>query len=347
MDHDPDGKDDYSFTAAYTLSETAMGGYDGSWKVVKVALADFNRFAGVWDGDLNQSVIGEFDSTEVAKFSIGNTGQAIATAVYFDQIWTGNPEFDFIPPAEVTGVSATGGQYYNLVFWNKVDGEKDESYTVYASSSPISDINAPGIEMIVKDWPASEGLTATHWLEYPLEDKAVDYYYAVTCKDAAGNVGEPGASSAVNNTAEGVPTIHYMPGFTFKADGDFSEWDGVPVMPWELYGSESNVAAGAFAGGDADLTATIYMAMDDTYLYVAADVIDDVFYYDVGQVSSWWTQDALEIYIGMWDQNGKDIHTKGPADSRGEEPDYKLIFLQDRYYNEYKNIHNGVRKLLN
>ena len=341
VDHDPDGKDDYSFTAAYTLTETSMG-YDGTWKEVKIALTDFNRFAGVWDGDLGQSVIGEFDSTEVAKFSIGNTGQVIATAVYFDQIWTGNPEFDFVPPDEVTGVSGTAGEYYNLVFWNKVSGEVDESYSVYASANPITDINAPGIEVVVKDWPASEGLTATHWLQYPLADNAIDYYYAVTCKDAAGNVGLPGSSSAINNTAEGVPTIHYMPGFTFKADGNFDEWTGVPVMPWKMYCTTSNVAAGAFRDDDGDLTATTYLAMDDDYLYVAADVIDDVFEYDAGQVSSWWTQDALELFIGLWDQNGKDIHTKGPADSRGAEPDYKLIFLQDRYYNEYKNIHNGV-----
>jgi hypothetical protein len=340
VDHDPEGKDDYSFTAAYTLTDTSMG-YDGTWKEVKVALADFNRFAGVWDGDLGQSVVGEFDSTEVAKFSIGNTGQAIATAVYFDQIWTGNPEFDFIPPDEVTGVSGTAGEYYNLVFWNKVPGEVDESYSVYASPNPITDIDAAGIELVVKDWPASEGLTATHWLQYPLADNAIDYYYAVTCKDAAGNVGPPGSSSAINNTAEGVPTIHYMPGFTFKADGNFDEWTGVPVMPWKMYGSTSNVGAGAF-DDDADLTATTYMAMDDDYLYVAADVIDNVFEYDAGQVSSWWTQDALELFIGLWDQNGKDIHTTGPEQSRGAEPDYKLIFLQDRYYNEYKNTHNGT-----
>jgi hypothetical protein len=340
VDHDPDGKDDYSFTAAYTLTELSMG-YDGTWKEVKVALTDFNRFAGVWDGDLGQSVVGEFDSTEVAKFSMGNTGTAITTDVYFDQVWTGNPEFDFIPPVEVTGVSGTGGDYYNLVFWEKVAGEKDESYSVYASANPITDINAAGIEVVVIDQPASEGLTVTHWLQYPLKDTAIDYYYAVTCKDAAGNVGPPGKSSAVNNTAEGVATIHYMPGFTFKADGDFKEWDGVPVSPWKMFGSTSNVGAGAF-DDDADLTATTYMAMDDDYLYIAADVTDNVFEYDAGQVASWWTQDALELFIGLWDQNGKAIHTKGPADSRGAEPDYKLVFVQDRYYNEYKNIHNGV-----
>ena len=340
VDHDPEGKDDYAFTASYTLTETSMG-YDGTWKSVKVALTEFNRFAGVWDGDLGQSVPGEFDSTEVAKFSIGNMGQVIASNVYFDDVWTGNPEFDFIPPDEVTGVSGTAGAYYNLVFWNKVSGEENEVYTVYASSNPITDVTAAGIEVVVENWPASESLTATHWLQYPLADNAIDYYYAVTCKDAAGNIGPAGTSSAINNIAEGVPSIHYMPGFTFKADGNFDEWTGVPVMPWKLDCTVNNVAAGSFNDDPNDLSPTAYVAVDDQYLYVAVDVIDDSHVYSSDQVGSWWTQDAFEFFIGMWDQNGKGIHTAGPSDSRGEEPDYKLIFLEDRYYNEYKNNYNG------
>jgi len=337
VDHDPEGKDDYSFTAAYTLTEASVG-YDGTWKQVKIALTDFNRFAGVWDDDLGESVPGEFDSTEVAKFSIGNVGQAIASAVYFDDVWTGNPEFDFTPPDEVTGVTATEGDFYNLVFWSEVDGETGETYSVYASTSPIDDINAPGVEIVVENQlEGIEGNTVTHWLQYPLKDGDLTYYYAVNCKDENGNVGPAGKSSPVTNAGEGVPTIHYMPGFTFKADGDLSEWEGVPVMPWEMDCTINNVAAGSFTDDPNDLSPTAYVAVDDQYLYVAVDVIDDSHVYDPAEVDNWWTQDAFEFFIGMWDQNGKPIHTAGPANNRGAEPDYKLIFVEDGYHNEFKS----------
>ena len=334
---------DHPFPATYVLTEASMG-YDGTWKQVKVALADFNRFAGTWSNGLNASVPGEMDSTRVEKLQITNNGQDVTGAVvYLDDIWTGNPEFDFIPPAAPAGVSASTGEYYNLVFWQEV--ESDAAYSVYGSTSPITDVTAAGVEIIVKDKLGSLGLTATHWLQYPLESKNLTYYYAVVCKDAAGNVGEAGFSESVDNLGEAVPSIHFMPGFTFKADGDLSEWDGANIMPWMLDCSladntgntQPNVAAGSFDADGADLTAEAYMAIDADYLYVAAYVTDNSHVYSASSVGSWWTQDALELFMGMWDQNGKNIHTKGPAASRGAEPDYKLIFLEDGYHNEYKS----------
>ncbi len=337
VDHDPDGKDDYSFTASYALTEASVG-YDGTWKEVKIALTDFNRFAGVWDGDLGQSVPGEFDSTEVAVFSIGNMGQAIASPVYFDDVWTGNPEFDFTPPDEVAGVTAVAGDYYNLVFWNEVPGETGETYTVYASTNEITDLDAPGVEIVVENQlEGIEGNTVTHWLQYPLSNSDLTYYYAVNCKDEAGNVGPTGNSSPVTNVGEAVPSIHFMPTFTFKADGDLSEWINAGVMPWEMDCTINNIAAGTFDNDPNDLSPTAYVAVDDQYLYVAVDVIDNSRVYDAGEIGAWWTQDAFEFFIGMWDQNGKGIHTAAPYDNRGAEPDYKLIFLEDGYHNEYKS----------
>ncbi len=318
----------------YTLTEASMV-YDGSWKNVKVALRDFNRFAGVWDGDLNQSVPGEFDSTEVAKFSMGNMGQVIATDVYFDDIWTGNPEFDFAPPPQVTNVTGFPGAFYNLVSWDNIASETGETYSLYASTSPITDVSDPTLE-VVATGVTEDVAQAVHYIYYPLTDANITMYYAVTAKDLAGNVGEPGSSDAVTNMAKGVPTISLTPPTNFVADGDPTEWETSGIMPWILKATESNVAAGAFTNDD-DMTATIWLAIDDNNLYVALDVIDDDFYYDPAHVGDWWTQDAFELYIGLWDQNGKPVHDTGPASSRGAEPDYKLIFLEDGYHNEYKH----------
>ncbi len=339
-DEDGDAKEDYAFQATYLLKESEMN-YDNTWKQVKIPLSAFDRFAGVWDDDLQQMVAGEFDSTKVQGFAITGNGQenwnSTTFTIYLDDIWTGNPVFDWIPPAQVTGVSAVPDgaedEYYNLVYWTPVEDETGETYNVYASEIPFTDVHQPGVEII------AQGITedvnsVVHMLYYPLTDHPVTYYYAVECVDVAGNVGPAGFSDAVTNTAKGVATIadHAPPGF--KADGDFSEWND--IKPWELYATQNNIAAGDFTDDD-DLTATVWLAMDDDYFYVAADVIDNVFSYDPAMVANWWTQDAFELFIGLWDQNGKPIHNTSPSDSRGAEPDYKLIFLKDRYYNEYKN----------
>ncbi len=332
-DEDGDAKDDYPFQATYLLKESDMN-YDGTWKMVKVALRDFNRFAGVWDNDLQQMVPGEFDSTKVARFAIVGNGQDFTGhIVYLDDIWTGNPVFDWTPPAQVTGVGAAPGDYYNLVYWTDVDGEQGETYNVYASTKPITDINDPTLEIVAQN--VAEGTSnVVHYIYYPLKDHNVTYYYAVECVDASGNVGPAGFSDAVTNVGKGVPTIWDHAPANFAADGDFTDWEG--FMPWVITPEDNNVAAGDVTDSN-DLTATVYLAFDDDYLYVGADVLDDVFSYDPALVSSWWTQDAFEMFIGLWDQNGKAIHDENPWLNRGAEPDYKLIFLPDRYTNEYRN----------
>jgi hypothetical protein len=338
LDEDGAVKTDYSFQATYALTEAAMG-YDGSWKQVKLPLRAFNRFAGVWDNDLGKNVDGEFDSTKVVRYYITGAGQAFdGKVVYLTDIWTGNPVFDWTAPAQVTGVGGAPGNFYNLVFWDEVPNEAGETYTIYASENPISDVSDPTLEIVASG--VNETVhSVTHWIFYPQNDKNVTIYYAVTCSDASGNVGPAGLSPSVTNTGKGVPTIADQAPPNFAADGNLAEWAG--IMPWVLTPEENNIAAGTVDNA-ADLTATIYVAMDADNLYVALDILDNSFNYDPGQVGSWWTQDAFEFFIGLWDQNGKPIHSANPWNNRGAEPDYKLIFLQDRYVNEYKNSSLGL-----
>lgn len=328
-DTDDDGavKVDYPFQAAYLLTEANMG-WDGTWKSVKIALANFNRYNGCWDNDLGQNVAGEFDFTKLKKFTIGGFGQAFeGKVVYLDDIWTGNPEFDWIPPAQVTGVNAVPAEYYNLVIWQDVPGENGESYNVYAGIEPITDLNAPGIELVAEQ--VLEGIqTAVHWIYYPLVDTEVKYYYAVECADASGNVGPMGGSGVITNTAKGVPTISLNPPANFVADGDLSEWDASGIMPWVLTPETDNVAIGVVDDSD-DLTATVYLAMDADNLYVAIDVIDNVFAYET--TGNWWDWDAFDFHIGLYDWRTPVRHL---SLQRGAEPDYKLIFLQSKLMND-------------
>ncbi len=333
-DVDEDGaiKTDYPFQATYLISEASMG-YDGTWKKVKVALKDFNRNNGCWDNDLGAAAQGTFDFTRLEKFTIGGFGQSFeGKVVYLDDIWTGNPVFDWVPPAVVTNVGAVPSKYYNLVIWEDVKGEASELYNVYASEKPITDMTAPGVEKI-ETGIIENTQTAVHWLKYPLADKEVTWYYAVECVDASGNVGPAGVSGAIMNVAKATPTISLNPPPDFKADADLSEWEANGNMPWILKPETDHVSTGTVSDST-DLKAKIYIAMDNDYLYIAIDVVDDI--YSFSTEGDWFKWDALELFLGLYDQRGA-AHAASPWSNRGTEPDYKFVCQYDRFFNEFRD----------
>ena len=96
------------------------------------------------------------------------------------------------------------------------------------------------------------------------------------------------------------------------ADGDLSEWEG--IMPFVINPSTGHVAVGSVDNDD-DLTGTVYLAIDNDYLYFAADVVDDDYYFGEGD---WWNQDVLQLFFGLYDWRGP----KHTSIIRGDEPDY-------------------------
>jgi len=269
-----------------------------------------------------------FDSSHVVvlQFMAEGSGQA-GKVLWIDYLWTNNPEIDVISPEAPTGVGVTPAQYYNLVIWQDVPGESNETYTVYASTKPITDLNDPEVDVIATKVP--EGTqSAVHWLYYPLKDKDIEYYYAVTCTDEAGNVSKTFGTmqTPVTNTAKGIPTISLTPPTNFAADGDLTEWDESGIQPFVLKPETDYVVVGEISDST-DLMARVYLAMDDDYLYVAGDVIDDVFHFGQG---NWWEQDAFQFFIGLYDWRGP-RHT---SYKRGDEPDYSIIFLPEELFAE-------------
>ena len=293
-----DGKVGYNFTP---VSE-------GGWNHYMFALADFIDF----DGTTN------FNRSAVTVFQVlGEDGNGVSGRTFhFDDMWTGSPEFDVIAPEMPTNVGAIPATYYNLVTWTDVTGESDELYHVYASTSPDVTPGAMGTDLIAVN--VLEGSQATvHYLNYPLVDSDVSYYYAVVCEDAAGNLGElASTSSSVTNTARGVATISLDVPSSFVADGDLSEWFDSDIMPFMVNPETGYTVTGEFAGGNEDLNATVYLAVDNDYLYFAADVIDDSYSYTSD--GNWWEQDALQLFMGLYDSRGP----KHSSFQRGDEPDY-------------------------
>ena len=287
---------------------------DGQWHQYKFALADLVTY---YDGTADFN----FDSVKVMQILTEGTGSG--KTVYLDDIWTGNPEFDVLAPDAPALVAAAPGSYVNLVTWTDVPGETDEVYDVYYSDSPITDVTADGIEIVQLGVAENEQLVE-HLLKAPVVDQDVTYYYAVVCKDAAGNLSEPKASdSPLTNTAKGVTTINPNAPAGFVADGALTDWNG--ITPFRMFPSDGtgSIVTNQSVDGDADLSVNAYVAMDAENLYVGFDVEDDIISSDT--LLATYLRDAPDLFIGLYDWRGP-THT---APQRGEEPDYQIRFNKE------------------
>ena len=271
----------------------------------------------------------------VTAVVVASRWDGVACDFAFDDMFLMNVGIlDVVPPAAVENVSASAYTYYNLVTWSDIDIEEGETYNVYASHSEITDVTATGVDVIATG--VLEGSqAAVHYLYSPLEDEQQSLYYAVVCSDASYNVGEPGLSDAITNTAKGIPTISLNPP-SITADGDLSECYDSGIEPFMLGATDNSWGTPHIIGAvndDNDLSGEIWLAVDENYLYVAADVVDDV--YDGFQpgdgTGGWWENDVLELFIGLYEQSG----SKHVGMMRGDEPDYKFFFLETHAVNDF------------
>ena len=279
------------------------------------------------------------DMVTMKAVLVGQTWAGPPGDYAYDDVWLQNIGLlDVIPPVPVENVSAVPADGYNLVTWSDNDGEEGETYNVYASTEPITDISSPTVDVVVTN--VLEGSqAAVHYLYYPLEDTEVTYYYAVACKDASNNVGEPGTSDgSITNMALGIPTISLDVPTDFAADGDLSEWYDSGIDPFFLGTEDNSWGTPSIVGAvtnDNDLSGQIWLAVDEDYLYVAADVIDDVYdgYQPGDGTGGWWENDVFELFIGFYDQRG----AKHVGMMRGDEPDYKFFFLETHVVNDFNS----------
>ena len=293
---------------------------DGEWHTYKVALKDL-----IYPPGEDQAKIGPIDSSSISVVGLMAEASAVAgKVVYITDWWTGNPTFDVIPPNAPQNVSAFTGEYKNIILWEDVSGETGEKYDVYYSKNPITDVTADGVEIVDQDI-AENNQSATHLLLAPATDQDVTYYYAVICKDASGNSSVVSAnSSAITNTAKGVPTISLIPPSSFAADGDLSEWESITPFRMFISDGTGHEVTNTTISSDADCSALSWVAVDETYLYVAFDVTDDVFVPDAQSTS--YLNDAPDIYLGLYNWHG----VSHVSLKRGASPDYHLRFAYNR-----------------
>jgi len=276
-----------------------------------------------WENHSIELVMPEETETITAVI-VASRWDGVACDFAFDDMFLMNSGIlDVVPPVAVTNVGASVSDYANLVTWVDVDGEEGETYNVYTSTEPITDVTSSSVDVVRKK--ALEGSpAAVHYLHNPLVDTEVTSYYAVSCVDASNNVGAPGVSGSVTNTARGVPTISMTPPAAFTADGDLSEWYDSGIAPFEIGAADNSYGTPHIGFGvvddDDDLYGTFYAAVDSNYFYLAAEITDnDVVTEGTG---GWWTTDVVQLCIGLYDQRG----AKHGGQQRGAEPDYKMFF---------------------
>jgi hypothetical protein len=285
---------------------------DNQWHDYKLALRDM----------VYQDGTTGFDSSAVNVVGLMAEASGIAgKVIYITDWWTGNPEFDVVPPSPPLNVFAFGGDKQNIITWDDVPGETGEKYDVYYSESPITDV--ANAEVVKFNIPENNQLIS-HLLLSPNTDQSTTYYYAIVCKDASGNQSVVSVNSdAVTNTAKGVPTLS-LNAPNFAADGDLAEWQSITPFSMKISDGTGFIAPNTTISNDADLSVLSWVAVDANYLYVAFDITDDIVVPDAQTTS--YLNDCPDLFLGLYNWHGVP-HT---SLRRGAEPDYHFRFAYDR-----------------
>jgi hypothetical protein len=264
-----------------------------------------------------------FDTSAVGVVGMMAEASGVAgNIVFIDDWWTGKPDFDVVAPAPPNPVLVVADQYYNFITWND-PGETDETYNLYYSRDPITDVTALGVNVVDGGWgiPDDGSYNFSHLLFSPMGDSTVNYYYAVTCTDQAGNESDPATYvNVVSNTAKGIPTLSLTTPTGFVADGDLTDWSGIPAF---LMAPSLNtpIVTNTTISGDGDLSVDAYLAGDATHFYFAFDVTDDVV--DTTAANS-WEKDCPDLFMGLYNWAGP---PHGSYSTGGSTPDYQIRFL--------------------
>ncbi len=180
-----------------------------------------------------------------------------------------------------------------------------ETYNVYVSTRPITDLNAEDVNLIGDKVP--HGTQYWNFRPYSSKIRSVDLYFAVTA------VGPDGETALTDDCRVGpiqlatcMPArINYVADFAsqFVLDGLDNEFE-----PYKHTGLKPERPGGAEAGNwtpeSTDMNWNVTFVIDNDYLYISADVTDD----DLNAIgdqpiysgSQSWMGDALEFYLGIY-----------------------------------------------
>jgi len=285
-------------------------GANDPWIEAQFKLADTTLAAGAWN-TLVFDVIGNVEngydplgSKELGLQIFSLTAVTYNSEIVFDNLtlWgIEKPEAPLKSPAITVADSGSDGA---MIEWVDNEDNLQESYNIYMSKSPISDLADAAVIKIA----TSVGRGTQSWWHRPWSDdgSSANYYYAVTAVGTDGVETELTGDNQVGPieiTSNIPPMAVYDNTFsgTWFPDADLSEFTD-SYSEYKLVGVDISGDSAQVAGWEADpLKLDVYweanFVIDDKYLYVGVQVLDDYLTTD----RQAWEGDAWELFIGLYD----------------------------------------------
>ena len=301
-----------------------------SWTETKVFVSDTSVNLGGWN-TLEYNVLdyqGTLDPVGVIRGGV--------QVIFPDDSWSGTIYFDNFtlygvekpagalqaPNAAAELVVGNNGVEHAQVTWVDNEDNLNETYNVYMSHSPITDVTAEGVVQIASKIP--RGVQFWNHRPYSASGESQTFYYAVTAVSSDGEEVAPGDNSAVGplDITTSVPAkAIYDPNFVFMIDGTLNEF--APYTDYTVVPEGAGVdVAGDWTPESLDLNYTANFVIDDDYLYIGVNVIDN----ELATEGQAWEGDAWEMFIGFYDiADQTKWHTIGDIGVAGT-GDYRISF---------------------
>jgi len=319
------------------------GNVNGGWVELKFALDDAAVVRGKW----NKLVIPDIaekiatgviiDKKKSVNFSVqiyySTSATAWSGAILFDNLTVvgiPEPKGSLESPTLVTSVASYAIPTYAAYQYVKLEWTDNklgtETYNIYQSESPISDVNADGVRKIVGGVPhGTQGYPVRPW---SADGSMKSYYYAITAFDGLNEtpLRPESKSGKVDVQTSPAYKVQYVKNFAFQLDGvddEFVAYQANQIRP-DIAG-EGRSAGWTSESKDMNFKTTLII--DDKYLYISADVDDDDLRHDA--LAQAWQGDALEFYIGFYDRRPlKAEHAKNYSHANG---DWRIGFNSDGF----------------
>ncbi|HPG39902.1 MAG TPA: T9SS type A sorting domain-containing protein [bacterium] len=288
---------DYKYVVG---NEGELGAVAGDWNTVTFPLkevidnnAAFIPFSGIKTGI-------EF------YFLDGETWAGYAQVDNITLVGIAPPAAELASPTNVAVVPDSSEPVFdNKVRWNHITWTDfpenlSETYNIYVSAYPITDVNS---DLVVKlDSAIPRGVKYYNHQLYGTNDLGLNLYYAVTTSGLSnGSLIEtpvvPGSSNCGPIlTKPNMPVIvPLVQTFNFIADGNLGEFAAFPealFKPDRIGGP----AAESWDEASTDCNMTGYLVMDNDNFYAGFNVIDD----DPDNGSVAWEGDGVDIFTGFY-----------------------------------------------
>ena len=319
------------------------GNVNGGWVELKFALDDAAVVRGKWNKLVIPDIADKIatgviiDKTKPVNFSVqiyyNTSATAWSGAVLFDNLTVvgiPEPKGSLESPTLVTSVASYAIPTYAAYQYVKLEWTDNklgtETYNIYQSESPISDVNADGVKKIVGGIPhGTQGYPIRPWTA---DGSMKSYYYAITAFDGLNETPLRPESKSGKLDVQTSPAykVQYVKNFAFQLDGvddEFVAYQANQIRP-DVAG-EGRSAAWTSESKDMNFKTTF--VIDDKYLYISADVDDDDLRHD--PLAQAWQGDALEFYIGFYDRTPlKAEHAKNYSHANG---DWRIGFNSDGF----------------